>query len=197
MYKIITPTGDELYPPKGRCWGATEAKFVHLRDVEKRVYFTKNGRGRPIIKKYKFEESGLAPMTWWTADEFGDNQQAKKEIIKLFNNEYVFDTPKPEKLIERILHIATNPGDLVLDSFLGSGTTAAVAHKMGRRYIGIEIGEHVVTHCAPRLKKVIDGEQGGVSKALGWKGGGGYRFYRLGQAVCDEGRPCTRPLDEN
>ena len=97
----------------------------------------------------------------------------------------VFLTPKPERLIQRILHIATNPGDLVLDSFLGSGTTAAVAHKMGRCYIGIEMGEHAVTHCVPRLNKVIEGEQGGISKSVGWKGGGGYRFYRLGPPVFD------------
>ncbi|MBN8529458.1 MAG: site-specific DNA-methyltransferase [Caulobacterales bacterium] len=98
----------------------------------------------------------------------------------------VTSTPKPERLIERIIHIATNPGDLVLDSFLGSGTTAAVAHKMGRRYIGIEVGDHAVTHCAPRLKKVIEGEQGGISKSIGWTGGGGFRFYRLGEAVFGE-----------
>jgi adenine-specific DNA-methyltransferase len=87
--------------------------------------------------------------------------------------------------MQRVIHIASNPGDIVLDSFLGSGTTAAVAHKMGRRWIGIEMGEHAVTHCKPRLDKVIDGEQGGVSKAVGWQGGGGYRFYRLGDAVFD------------
>ena len=98
----------------------------------------------------------------------------------------MFETPKPERLIERILTIATNTGDLVLDSFLGSGTTAAVAHKMGRRYIGIEMGEHAVTHCAPRLKKVVDGEQGGISKVVNWQGGGGFRFYRLGEPVFDE-----------
>lgn len=186
MYKITTPTGDVLDPPKGRCWGATEPEFIRLRDVEKRVYFPKNGRGRPRIKKYQFEESGLAPMTWWTASEFGDNQQAKKEILELFNDEDAFDTPKPEKLIERILHIATNPGDLVLDSFLGSGTTMAVAMKTGRRSIGIEMGEHAGTYCAPRLRKVIEGEQGGISKAVGWKGGGGFRFYRLGPPIFDE-----------
>jgi adenine-specific DNA-methyltransferase len=89
-------------------------------------------------------------------------------------------------LLQRIIHIATNPGDLVLDSFLGSGTTCAVAHKMGRRYIGIEIGEHAVTHCVPRLKKVIDGEQGGISQSVNWRGGGGFRFYRLGEAVFDD-----------
>jgi adenine-specific DNA-methyltransferase len=97
-----------------------------------------------------------------------------------------FATVKPEQLIQRVLEIATDPGDLVLDSFLGSGTTAAVAHKMGRRYIGIEMGEHAVTHCAPRLNKVIEGEQGGISEAVNWAGGGGFRFYRLGPPVFDE-----------
>ena len=105
--------------------------------------------------------------------------------MALFSDGALFATPKPERLINRIIQIATNPGDLVLDSFLGSGTTAAVAHKMGRRYIGIEMGEHAVTHCAPRLKKVIEGEQGGISDAVGWNGGGGYRFYRLGPPVFD------------
>ena len=103
----------------------------------------------------------------------------------LFGAEVSFETPKPERLIERIIHIATNPGDLVLDFFLGSGTTAAVAHKMGRRYIGIEMGDHAVTHCVPRLRKVIAGEQGGISTSVGWQGGGGYRFYRLGPPVFD------------
>jgi len=93
---------------------------------------------------------------------------------------------KPEALIKRIFELFSNPGDLVMDSFLGSGTTAAVAHKMGRRYIGIEMGEHARTLCTPRLNKVIEGEQGGVSKAVGWKGGGGFRFYRLGPPVFDE-----------
>jgi adenine-specific DNA-methyltransferase len=87
--------------------------------------------------------------------------------------------------MERILRIASNPGDLVLDSFLGSGTTAAVAHKMGRRYVGIEMGEHARTHCIPRLEKVIGGEQGGISEAAGWKGGGGFRFCTLGDPAFD------------
>jgi len=104
----------------------------------------------------------------------------------LFPSEASFDTPKPERLVERMLQIATNEGDLVLDSFLGSGTTAAVAEKMGRRYIGIEMGGHAETHCQPRLRKVVDGEQGGISDAVNWKGGGGFRFYRLGASVFDE-----------
>lgn len=186
MYKIKTPNGEVLDPPKGRCWGATEPEFIRLRDDEKRVYFPKGGSGRPRIKKYQFEESGLAPMTWWSATDFGDNQQAKKEILALFNDEEAFDTPKPERLIERILHIASNPGDLVLDSFLGSGTTAAVAIKTLRRFIGIEMGEHAETYCSPRLHQVIEGEQGGISKSVNWEGGGGFRFYRLGPTVFDE-----------
>lgn len=97
----------------------------------------------------------------------------------------MFDTVKPEQLLERILNIATKPGDLVLDSFLGSGTTAAVAHKLGRRWIGVEMGDHAVSHCAPRLRKVIEGEQGGISQAVSWQGGGGFAFYRLGEAVFD------------
>ena len=123
-------------------------------------------------------------MTIWTHQEVGHNQDAKKEV-KEFNSKDVFATPKPEKLIERILTLASNSGDLILDSFLGSGTTAAVAHKMGRRYIGIEMGNHAITHCVPRLKAVIDGEQGGISKAVNWQGGGGFRFYKLGDEVFD------------
>ena len=105
----------------------------------------------------------------------------------MFSKETLFETPKPERLIHRILHIATNPGDLVLDSFLGSGTTAAVAHKMGRRWIGIELGEHCETHCLPRLKKVVDGEDpGGITQSVGWKGGGGFRYYRLAPSLLEK-----------
>ena len=126
----------------------------------------------------------MTPQTLWSYEDAGHTQDAKKQILALFGSE-VFLTPKPEHLMQLILHIATNPGYLVLDSFLGSGTTAAVAHKMGRRYIGIEMGVHAVSHCVPRLKQVIDGEQGGISKSVGWQGGGGFRFYRLGPPVFD------------
>lgn len=126
------------------------------------------------------------PNTWWSHEDTGHTDEAKKEIQALFGDENIFATPKPERLIQRVIQIATNTGDLVLDSFLGSGTTAAVAHKMGRRYIGIEMGDHAVTHCVPRLKKVVEGEQGGISKEVGWQGGGGFRFYRLGETVFDE-----------
>lgn len=154
------------------------------------IWLGKNGSGAPRIKKFLSEsKQGLTPHTLWKADEVGTNDNAKKHIVKIYNaisEREIFDTPKPETLINRVVQIATNPGDLVLDSFLGSGTTAAVAHKMGRRYIGVEIGDHAVTHCIPRLQKVIEGEQGGISQAVNWQGGGGFRFYRLGETVFDE-----------
>jgi adenine-specific DNA-methyltransferase len=128
-------------------------------------------------------DDAVIPTTLWASgDEYGFNQDGIRELRQM---SIEFPTPKPERLIQRILHIATNPGDLVLDSFLGSGTTAAVAHKMGRRYIGIEMGEHARTHCLPRLEKVIDGEQGGISKAVNWQGGGGFRFHTVGDPVFD------------
>jgi len=186
MYPIITPTGVTLEPPKGRCWGATEEVFKrHMKDG--RVYFPNDGSGRPRIKTYAGEEKGLVPNSIFFASEAGDNQAAKKEILDLFPDEEVFATPKPEKLLSLILQIATNPGDLVLDSFAGSGTTGAVAHKMGRRWIMVELGEHCHTHIIPRLKKVIDGEDhGGITEAVGWKGGGGFRYYRLAPSLLEK-----------
>lgn len=112
-------------------------------------------------------------------EDVGTNKTAGAEIAELFGNSKAFPYPKPESLIQKLLELNTVPGDIVLDSFLGSGTTAAVAHKMGRRYIGIELGEHCYTHCEPRLKAVVDGEQGGISKAVNWQGGGGFKFYEL------------------
>lgn len=184
-YPITTPSGRIVYPPKSRCWITSKERMQKLID-DGRVWFGPTGSNVPSIKKFLSEvKQGTVSRTIWPYSEVGHNQDAKKEI-KQFNLPDVFDTPKPEKLMERILILATNPGDLVLDSFLGSGTTAAVAHKMGRRYIGIELGEHAVTHCAPRLRKVIEGEQGGISQSVGWQGGGGFRFYRLGAPVFDE-----------
>lgn len=185
MYEITTPSGRKIKPPQGMCWKNVEPVFLSLV-ADNRIWFGKDGNGVPRRKTFLSESEGISAWTWWGNDEAGHNQEAKKEINSIFGASNAFDTPKPERLIQRILHIATNPGDLVLDSFLGSGTTAAVAHKMGRRYIGIEMGDHAVTHCAPRLGKVIEGEQGGISESVGWKGGGGFRFYRLGPAVFDE-----------
>lgn len=184
-YPITTPTGRIVNPPLGRCWAFSKEKFTELV-AENRIWFGKDGNNVPAVKRFLNEvKDGMTAMTIWKYSEVGHNQDAKKEA-KVFNSENVFATPKPERLLERILTLASNPGDLVMDSFLGSGTTAAVAHKMGRQYIGIEMGDHAVTHCVPRLEKVIDGEQGGISKSVGWQGGGGFRFYRLGETVFDE-----------
>jgi adenine-specific DNA-methyltransferase len=151
------------------------------------IYFGKDGVGAPQLKRYLARvQSGVVPSTWWTHEDAGHNDESRKESKVLFAIEDPFSTPKPERLIQRILNIATNENDLILDSYLGSGTTAAVAHKMRRRWIGIEMGEHAATHCLPRLQKVMDGEQGGISKAVSWGGGGGFRFMRLGEAVFDE-----------
>ncbi len=185
FFTIVAPNGKKHPPPDGRCWALNEDSFYRLVN-DGRVWFGKDGNARPRLKRFLSEVEGQTCWTWWENKEVGHNQEGKKEINVLFGADSQFDTPKPERLIHRILTIATNPGDLVLDSFLGSGTTAAVAHKMGRRYIGIEMGDHAVTHCVPRLRKVIEGEQGGISKDVEWKGGGGFRFMRLGPAVFDE-----------
>lgn len=164
IYSITTPSGREIQgPPTGRYWTISKEKFEEM-DRDNRIWWGKTGSNIPREKKFLSEVmQGIVPQTIWLHEEVGNTQEAKKEIVSLFSND-VFTTPKPERLIQRILQIATNPGDLVLDSFLGSGTTAAVAHKMGRRWIGIELGDHCYTHCIPRLKKVIDGEdEGGIT----------------------------------
>ena len=185
MYKITTPKGVIYDPPPGRCWGNIEPEFLRLK-AEGRIWFGKDEGSRPRVKNYHHENEGVSSWTWWTNDEVGHNQESKKEINELFGADNAFDTPKPERLILRILEMAAAPGELVLDSFLGSGTTAAVAHKMGRRYIGIEMGEHAVTHCLPRLQKVVEGEQGGISQSVNWTGGGGFQSLRLGEPIFDE-----------
>ncbi len=182
-YPIRTPAGTVRIPPPGRCWSRTEDQWLELV-ASGLAYFGKSGAGAPSFKQFLSTASDIVPNTWWPHEEAGHTDEAQKEGRILFGRD-LFDTPKPERLMQRIIHIATNPGDLVLDSFLGSGTTAAVAHKMNRRYIGIEMGEHARTHCVPRLQKVIHGEQGGISEAVGWKGGGGFRFCTLGQTAFD------------
>lgn len=178
-YPITTPSGRVVNPPAGYCWRFSKETFEEMIK-DNRIWFGENGNNVPAVKRFLSEvKQGMTSMTIWKYTEVGHNQDAKKEV-KVFNSESVFATPKPEKLIERILTLGSNKGDLVLDSFLGSGTTAAVAHKMGRRYIGIEMGEHAYTHCKKRLDMVISGEdKGGITKSTGWTSGGGYRFYEL------------------
>lgn len=196
-YRITTPSGRIVSPPAGYCWRVSQEKLQEMIK-DNRIWFGLNGNNVPSIKRFLSEvKQGSVSKTIWYRNEVGDNQEAKKEV-KQFNNNDVFETPKPERLIERILTLATEKGNLVLDSFLGSGTTAAVAQKMGRHYIGIEMGEHAKTHCVPRLKTVVDGEQGGISKAVNWQGGGGFRFYKLGEQVFDaEGHINERISFEN
>jgi adenine-specific DNA-methyltransferase len=186
-FPITLPSGRVVRPKAGRYWAFSEETFSKAR-AEGRAYFGKDGNRLPLIKRYlEIVREGVAPRTWWPAEEAGTNQSAKRDhLSKLLPEIEPFATPKPEELLQRIIHINTNPGDLVLDSFLGSGTTAAVAHKMGRRWIGIEMGEHTTTHCTPRLQKVIDGEQGGISTAVGWQGGGGFQLLQLGAPLFDE-----------
>jgi adenine-specific DNA-methyltransferase len=184
LYTVKGPTGRDFSPPPGRFWRISADKLREL-DAEGRVWWGPKGNARPSIKRYLSEVSDLVPRTIWFKDEAGSNRTSKNEMRALFPGAASFATPKPEALLELVMRVATIEGDLVLDSFLGSATTAAVAHKMKRRYIGIELGEHAVTHCQPRLVKVVDGEQGGVSKSVDWQGGGGFRFYKLGQTVFD------------
>lgn len=171
-----------------------KAQAIYKRGQWPRFFFTKNGLGGIARKTYLKNTSGKVVTNLWVYDETGHTDEAKKEV-KIFNMDTVFATPKPERLIQRVIHVATNEGDLVLDSFLGSGTTCAVAQKMGRRYIGIEMGEHAITHCVPRMKAVIDGEQGGISKAVNWNGGGGYTFYDLGETIFDENGNINKQVD--
>jgi adenine-specific DNA-methyltransferase len=194
IYEIITPSGRKVMPPTGTSWRLSKEKFQIMVN-DNRIWFGPNGDSVPRIKRFLSEvKMGATALTIWTYQEVGHNQDAKKEV-KVFNDRDVFDTPKPERLIERVLTLGSNEGDLVLDSFLGSGTTAAVAQKMGRRYIGIEMGEHAITHCVPRMKAVIDGEQGGISKTVNWNGGGGYTFYDLGETIFDENGNINEQVD--
>lgn len=187
-YPIKLPSGREVMPPAGRHWNGLPDRTSQLRS-DNRLWFGKSGDSPPRMKVFLSEvQEGIVPDTWWSHTDAGSNQDSKKEMLRLFPDQEPFATPKPEKLIFRILAVASNPGDLVLDSFLGSGTTAAVAHKMRRRWIGIEAGGHARGFCVPRIRQVVDGEQGGVSEIVGWpaSGGGGFRFFKLGSPVFDE-----------
>ena len=191
MYVLTAPNGNRIqHPPNGWRWESTTLQ-EKLATGEIRFNETMTAIKR---RTYLHEMKGLPPSTLWVdLLKTGHNRQAKTEQKNLgLDDVELFSTPKPERLIEQVLKIATNPNDLVLDSFLGSGTTAAVAHKMGRRWIGIEMGEHAATHCLPRLEKVIAGEQGGISSAVNWQGGGGFRFARLGAPVFDA-QGCIHP----
>lgn len=184
-YEITQPnTKEKILPKTSRVWAMS--KEVHEQHVrENRIWWGKDGKNSvPALKNFLSEISqGMMPMSLWKHSLAGHTQEAAKEMMALFGVDK-FSTPKPERLLLTVLRVATNPGDLVLDSFAGSGTTGAVAHKMGRRWMMVELGEHCHTHIIPRMKKVIDGEdKGGITEAVSWKGGGGFRYYRLAPSL--------------
>ncbi len=183
IYEIITPSGRKLLPPAGTCWRYSTDRFKELI-ADNRIWFGADGNNVPRYKRFLSEvQDGVVPKTWWPREEVGDNQEAKREVTA-FNRDSIFSTPKPERLLKYVLDIATYRDDLVLDSFAGSGTTGAVAHKMGRKWIMIELGEHCHTHIIPRLQKVINGEDnGGITEAVNWKGGGGFRYFQLAPSL--------------
>ena len=185
VYAITNPVTGEVVRNRIKAWKYDpETHAAHV--AEKRLWWGLHGENSvPALKLFLSEvREGMTPHNWWPHAEVGHTDESKKEIIELFGSENVFETPKPERLLQRIIALATKPGDFVLDSFAGSGTTGAVAHKMGRRWIMVELGDHAVTHIVPRLMKVIDGEdKGGVTEATGWNGGGGFRFYRLAPSL--------------
>lgn len=186
-YDIINPTTNEVIKNTTKAWKYDPA--AHKKHVdEKRIWWGLEGKNKaPALKLFLSEvRDGMTPHNWWPHDEVGHTDEAKKESIAIFGQDMAFSTPKPERLIERIINLSTNTNDIVLDSFLGSGTTAAVAHKMNRRWIGVELGEQAKTHCYIRLKKVVNGEQGGVSKNNSWKGGGGFKYYILAPSLLNQ-----------
>ena len=166
VYTIVTPTGFSLKPPKGRCWGATEPEFERLK-AEGRVYWPRKGKGRPRIKQYMEEAKGLVPMTFWPADEVGDTQLSKKQLLEIFSDydesELRIHAPKPVDLVKRIVEISTDKSGVILDSFSGTGTTGhavlAANKKDGgnRRFILVEMEDYADRLTAERVRRAING----------------------------------------
>lgn len=186
FYALKAPNGDEIYPIKSDgVDGAWRWGKDKVENESERIEWVDGKSGWvPYYRIYGDDRKIRPPETIWKHTEAGSNRNAKAEIKAIFKQESGFDTPKPEKLLERIIALTANENEWVLDSFLGSGTTTAVAHKMNRKWIGIELGEHAHTHCLPRMKKVVDGlDQGGISQSQDWKGGGGLKFYNLAPSL--------------
>ena len=187
IFPIVSFTKKEHWPPKGTSWRFTKERISELV-ADNRIWFGESGNNVPRLKRFLSEVSDSVPATtWWDYQNFGHNDEARRESKNLILNNDIFATPKPEKLLSKVIELASSPGDLILDSFAGSGTTGAVAHKMGRRWIIVELEDTCHTHIIPRLKKVINGEdQGGISKAVNWHGGGGFRYYRLAPSLLEK-----------
>jgi adenine-specific DNA-methyltransferase len=177
-YPIKTPSGRIVNPPKGYCWRVSKERFEQLVK-DNRIWFGKDGNNVPSIKRFLLDvQEGTVTKTIWFREEVGDNQEAKQETKEILGDE-IFNTPKPERLLQRIIHLGSVPGDIVLDFYAGSGTTAAVALKMGRRFITCEQMDYIEGITVQRLRKVIGGEQGGISKSVNWQGGGEFIYYEL------------------
>jgi len=186
QYLIVGPTGREFSPPPGRYWRISEEKLREL-DKDNRIWWGPTGSARPSIKRYLSEVGDLVPRTFWSKNDVGSNRTSKNEMRELFPGASSFDTPKPERLMKHVLEISTKQGDIGLASFAGSGTSGAVAHKLGRHWIMVELGEHCHTHIIPRLQKVIDGEdKSGITEAVSWQGGGGFRYYKLAPSLLQQ-----------
>jgi adenine-specific DNA-methyltransferase len=188
-FPVTLPSGRVVKPPKGNYWRFSPETLEKAK-AEGRVHFGVDGDSLPVVKHYLSEvQEGVVPRTWWPASEVGSNQEAKRDHLrKMFPGIEPFATPKPERLLHRILHIGTNEDDIVLDCFLGSGTTAAVAQKTGRRWIGIERSRETVdAYAMPRLVKVIEGkEPGGITESIAWEGGGGFRVLEVAPSMFEE-----------
>jgi adenine-specific DNA-methyltransferase len=184
-YEVVGPHGEIFVPRGNRYWSISRQTFKEL-EADNRIWWEKSGRTFPFRKRFKSELGALVPTTIWLNEEVGNNREAKQEITRIFGRDDIFSTPKPERLLHRILHIATNPGDLVLDAFAGSGTTGAVAHKLGCNWLMVEMGEYCESRIVPRMKSVIEGsDEGGISSAVGWQSGGGFRFCTLARPLFD------------
>lgn len=186
IYEVTLPSGRKVWPPKGRSWLYTKTRLEE-KIADNRIWFGKDGNSIWAPKIFLSEvKDGVTPMTLWTYKEVGHNQEAKKELKALFDTT-PFDTPKPERLIQRIIQLGSDEGDYVLDSFLGSGTTAAVAHKLNRKWVGVELLDHAYTVAQPRLIKVIDGEDpGGITQEANWDRGGGFKFFELAPSLLEK-----------
>lgn len=187
FYTIVAPNGKKHDPPAGRCWVYNEERMK--KEIENNnIWFGDNGTGVPRIKKFlRDSNQGLVPETLWLTDFAGTNKDAKTHLkaLKIYDKK-LFDTPKPELLIKRIIDISTNENEIVLDAFLGSGTTVATAHKTNRYYIGIEVSCNTCEYIRQRMDRVLIGEKGGISKAINWHGGGEYCFIRWDNSTKDQ-----------
>lgn len=187
-YVVVGPTGKEFESPKGSYWRFSKTRFEEM-DADDRIWWGATGDNMPRLKRFLSEtKQGMVPRTMWMSTEVGHTQESKKEIKRLFPDVEPFDTPKPERFMERIIHLGSNPGDIVLDCFAGSGSTAAVAHKMGRRWVTAEWKRETLdTFIGPRLQMVVEGsDPGGVTESVGWSGGGGFRVLDVAPSMYED-----------